>query len=589
MSPPAGRRPIRKLDEATIREIAAGEVVERPASVVKELVENSLDAGARSVEVRIEQGGLALIEVADDGSGLPAAEFPLAFERHATSKLVDASHLAEVSTLGFRGEALASIAAVARVRFASRVSGKEAHEMEVEAGHESPLRPTARAPGTTVTVRDLFFNTPARRKFLRSVAAETLQVADVVERLYLANPSVTLTLSVDGKERARYPRAGTLREAAAQALGPEFAERAFEFQGIGGPGVWVEGVASHPSVTRGTSSRLIFSANGRAIASRAMLDGLRAAYFDLIPRGRYPLAAVRLTVEPGYVDVNVHPTKREVRFQDESEIREALRTLVRSHLQSAPLPSGVPFRAPPSPGTRPAPDLSYRSAAQRTLSGIPAPVAAAGEAPPAPSEEVFRVASTLMGRPLGLRVLGQVGDLFIVAESPDQEGALVVVDAHAASERVAFERLRATTAPGQQELLVPVELELTPRQASTWNSHRESILAMGFSVEPFGGNHYRVLAVPAFLWHRVDARRLAGLLDELADGEKTEARENLHDRVAKTVACHMAIRGGDPLTLEEMRHLLEELASTPDHFTCPHGRPVMVSLPRAELNRWFHR
>ena len=599
--PPGPQARIRKLDEDTIRQIAAGEVVERPASVVKELVENSLDANAKEIRVGIEGGGVELIEVADDGWGIPEDEFSMAFERHATSKLTDATDLFSVTTLGFRGEALASIAAVSKVKLTSRATGSpDAYEVEAEAGNLSVPRRAARAIGTTVEVRDLFFNTPARRKFLKSAASEMLRITDMVEHLYLANPSVTFIILSGGKEVSRYLATSSLKEAASNVYGVEFIERSFEFSGSGGPGIWVEGLSSHPALTRGTASRIAFAVNRRTIFSRSLTEALRSAYINVIPRGRYPLALAHLKVDSGYVDVNVHPTKKEVRFQWEEELRDSLRALVRSHLDTAdrtspanrpiPTPTSTPIRPPASTqGT-------FRTFEHVVMAKEPTSV-------PKPLEERFRGFRTAVegfgeSHP-PITILGQIADLYIVGErtegssgpSPGQPepGTMVVIDAHAASERVIYEKLRGSALPAHQDLLSPVELELTLRQIEVWKLCREDVEKMGFVVEPFGGNVFRIHAVPAFLWHRVNPERLKSVLDELSEGNAADVKESIHERVAKTVACHMAIRGGDALTMGEMKRLLEELYSTPENFTCPHGRPIMVTLSREELDRWFHR
>jgi DNA mismatch repair protein MutL len=595
---PAASQRIHRLDESTVRQIAAGEVVERPASVVKELIENSLDAGAREIRVTVEGGGTELIEVSDDGWGIPEEEFALAFERHATSKLRDAASLPNVTTLGFRGEALASIAAVSRARLTSRASGsEEAHEMVVEAGKRSLPHSAARSVGTTVEVRDLFFNTPARKKFLKTPGTESLRIADLVERVYMANPSVTFVLFSGGKEVARYPAAASLKEAATNVFGEEFLERSFGFSGTGGPGIWVEGIASHPALTRGTSTRIALAINGRAIFSRPLTEALRSAYLDIIPRGRYPLALVHLKVEAGYVDVNVHPTKREVRFQWEEELRNSLRSLVRSHLDLAPRTS--PANRPAVP--RPTASRLSPAPSQGTLKGYLGPELA-GLEPRGVQAPVGVSVTHVLGEAHGvtrspITILGQIGDLYIVGElagdaSPgEKESApsMVLIDAHAASERVVYERLKGTELVSHQDLLAPVEMELTPRQIETWKLFQGEIAMMGFVVEPFGGRSFRVHAVPSFMWHRVQPERLLAVLDELSEGNEAEVRESLHERVAKTVACHMAIRGGDAMTMGEMKRLLEELYDTPENFTCPHGRPIMVTISREELNKWFHR
>lgn len=575
-------RSIHRLEEGTIRQIAAGEVVERPSSVVKELIENALDAGATEVQVRISGGGLGLIEVADNGQGIPIGDFPLVFERHATSKLRDAAELPSVSTLGFRGEALASIAAVAHVHLLSRCEGTtNAFEMEVEPGSSfAAPRPAARARGTTLAVRDLFFNTPARRKFLRSAATESLKIADVLEQLYLASPGVALVLSSDGRELARYPRTDSLAEAAVHAFGNEFVENSFRFSGSGGPGTWIEGVASQPALHRGNSSRIQFAVNGRAFVSRPLMEVLRSAYLDLIPKGRYPLALVHFTVEGDGVDVNVHPSKREVRFRWEEELRSSLRSAVVSGMGGARR-SSVPLpREPPMRGTLgPSPPRVEPARQSRLFEGEEPPVSAKA---PATVDGGAPTTSSLL-------ILGQVGALYVVAEPTDGRGVLVLVDAHAASERIIYERLLKSSPEGVQELLSPVPLQLTARQAEVLAGAESELNAMGFRIASFGGRTYRVSGVPSLLHHRTDPRRLLGVLDEIDQGEGLKARTELHDRVVKTVACHMAIRAGDILSLPEMERLLAELYVTKNNFTCPHGRPIMVTLRRDDLDKWFHR
>ena len=578
-SPPA-RHGIHRLDESTVRQIAAGEVVERPASVVKELVENALDAGATQIRISLERGGLDLIEVADDGQGISRSDFPLLFERHATSKLQSPEQLLTVGTLGFRGEALASIAAVAHVGVASRPEGAStAYSMDVGPGrsYEEP-RPVARAPGTTLAVRDLFHNVPARRKFLKSVPAETQRITEIVEHLYLATTSVSFQLTSDGGEVLRFPPAKSLTEAATNAFGVEFAERCFTFSGSGGPGTWVDGVVSHPSLTRGNSGRLLFAVNGRPIVSRPLVEALRSAFLDIIPKGRYPLGLVHLQIEGEGVDVNVHPSKREVRFRWEEELRSSLRSLVVSNLQEAGR-SSLPPPSPPASVVLPLSPPPPPPGVQQTLSA------------PGGSGIATEVRPTVRGTSVQpkLILLGQVGALYIVGERDDGQGLLVLIDAHAASERVIYERLVTETAPAHQDLLVPTDIDLTPRQATVFARARDDLREMGFQVEHFGGSRYRVSAIPSFFWHRVEPSRISQVLDELGEADARKVRSELRERVAKTLACHMAIRAGDALTLEEMERLVKELYGARDTFTCPHGRPIMISLRRDELDKWFHR
>lgn len=601
---PRPRRRIRRLDERTVHEIAAGEVIERPASVAKELVENAMDAGAHDIRVRWAEGGLSLLEVADDGMGIAAQDLPVAFERHATSKLEDARDLPQVRTLGFRGEALAAIAAVSKVRVVTRTpESPEAVEAVVEAGRLEGPRPAARAPGTTMEVRDLFFNTPARRKFLKSAATESLRITETMESLYLSHPDVAFHLLPDGREPTDLPAVGSLREAAARVFGTGFLERAFEFQGAGGPGLWIRGVASHPGFSRGTARGIVVVVDGRVITSKALQDGVRFAYREVLPQGRFPAVLLHLTTEPGRVDVNVHPTKKEVRFEKESELRECLHNLLRAQLRDQPreiTPAvrgevadlfGSSRRGNLAAASRsevaPTPSIVGHQSVLPDLEGT-----ASGSFPPlAPSlgagEGGTRVPGTSVHPPL--RLLGQVGALYVVAEDASAPGTLVLIDAHAASERVIYERLRANEPAARQELLVPLDLELTSRQRRALEVYGTELERAGFGVEPFGPGRYRLRAVPFFRGHRARPEGVQRLLDELADGGRSAPADPLREKVAKSAACHMAIRGGDALSFPEMSRLLSELYACPESFTCPHGRPIMVTFPRERVDRWFLR
>ncbi len=623
---PPTRPRIRKLDERTIHEIAAGEVIERPASVVKELVENALDAGAHEVGVRVRAGGLELIEVADDGCGLLPTDLPVAFERHATSKLSDARDLPTVRTLGFRGEALAAIAAVSRVTLTTRTPGSpEGSRLRVEGGIQGDVEPAARSLGTTVEVRDLFFNTPARRKFLRSGTTEGLRIVELLEGLYLAHPDVSFRIAQEDRPEVRYPASTSRKEAAARVFGVKFVEGAFDFSGAAGPGLWAEGVASHPAFSRGTGRGIVLCVDGRVIASKSLQDGVRFAYHEVLPSGRFPVVLLHLRTEPGRVDVNVHPAKREVRFEREGELRDALQSLIRSRLRDQPrdapaqgrlpssgLPSGKEGAAPSRSSSASSSSLFPGHQTPDELGPVPLTRPLGSEAGMANASGVRPFISTserplalTRARPLdgagppvvvgatavhpGLLVLGQVGDLYIVGESQSSPRALVLVDAHAASERVLYERLRSAEPPARQELLSPFEVELTPRQRATFESYGTELLRAGFVLEPFGRTSFRLRSVPFFRGHRAKPEAILRLLDELADAGRGSPRDPLRERVAKSAACHMAIRGGDVLSMNEMHRLLEDLYACPESFTCPHGRPIMLTLPRDRLDRWFLR
>jgi DNA mismatch repair protein MutL len=582
------RTPIRRLDAETVALIAAGEVVERPASVVKELVENAYDAGAREVRVALGGGGIDRIAVADDGWGIPEGELSLAVERHATSKLPD-GRLDAILTLGFRGEALASIGSVSRLSILSRTRGAdEAHGIRVEGGRVTGTFVQGAPPGTTVEVRDLFFNTPARRKFLRSAPSEQVDVVGVAGALHLARPSVTLLLESEGRELARYPRTERLKDAVIRVLGPELIDQTFEVDAPDQEGVAFRAVLGRPAVSRGTPQGLFLSVNGRPVASRPLATAVRLAFDDYLPRTRYPMGSVHLTIDPSRVDVNVHPTKREVRLARERDVAERLRREVRSALVRAPQAAdrggaAAPFsrprlpsvEVPPAGPAEPVPlrfalPPSDRTAAQRILTEAAEPRA---------------VASSTGHPPVTLHAC--LFRLYWVGESED---ALVVVDQHAASERVVYEALRQDGRLARQELVSPVTLRLTARQASLLEARQAEIAAAGYLVEPFGGGAWRVGAVPVYRGRLARAELLPALLDELADGGRPTVPNGLAERTCATIACHAAVRAGDVISAEEMGRILEALYRLPEAaYACPHGRPILVRLPRGRLDRWFLR
>lgn len=585
------RRPIRRLAPDTVERIAAGEVVERPASVVKELVENALDAGATTVTVRIEGGGIDRVSVADDGIGIPPEELDLAVERHATSKIDPDGPVESIGTLGFRGEALAAIAAVSRLRLISRPPDREVAEgISVVGGTPAGRFAEGRAPGTTVEVSDLFFNTPARRKFLRSPAAEQVEVARALERIYLAYPPFTLVLESEGREIATYPASSDLRDAAARVLGTEFLTGSFA---VGGevPGGRIHAVLGRPSLAASSSHALHLGVNGRAIRSRTLEQAVRVAFGDYLPRSRFPVGVVHLELSPAGLDVNVHPTKREVRFVREREIADAVRVRVREGLIAAPQvaeladrgvgPSaGLPAAGPPSwPG-----GLSTRSASRvGTIGAIPPRQQTLEQVGPGlPPAEV----GPTPGHPR-LVLLGCLGALYWIAEGDD---GLVLVDQHAASERVVYESLRRAQSVARQVLVEPVPLRLTGVQRSALDAHAADVARAGFEVEPFGPETYCVRTVPSFSGRRARAESVAALLDELASGGRPTEPDGLAERTSATLACHAAIRAGDVVAPEEFARVLDALYALPESaYSCPHGRPIVLRIPRSRIDRWFLR
>jgi DNA mismatch repair protein MutL len=584
-APASVRARIRRLAPETVERIAAGEIVERPASAVKELVENAFDAGATSVSVHLREGGLRRIEVADDGTGIPADELELAVERHATSKLAPLGPVEAITSLGFRGEALAAVAAVSRLRIASRPPGTDVAEgIEVDGVAVVERFAEPRAPGTTVEVAELFFNTPARRKFLKPPAREQLEVLRTVERLYLARPAVAIRLASEAGELASFPATSRLEEAAAHVLGPDFPRASFRLRGTG-PDAEVEGVLGLPALAGPTFAGLHLAVNGRPVASRALAQAVRAGFGDVLPRARFPVGVVHLSVPPEQVDVNVHPTKREVRLAAARPVEDWLRREVRAALVAASRLS-APAAAPARPrvvSAAPGPDRGP---------ALPAPSGAAVGGPvqrtlavgPATSATVLVAAGG--GRPR-LELLGAVGALYWVAATDD---GLVLIDQHAASERLLYDTLRAGGVLARQTLVEPVALTLTAGDRAALAAHGPEVRATGFEVEPFGPGSFRVLSVPSYRGRSAPAAAVVELVRELAAGGRATLPDGLEERRAASIACHAAIRAGDVVERVKLAELLGALDRLPDRpRSCPHGRPIFVHLPRTRLDRWFLR
>jgi DNA mismatch repair protein MutL len=563
---------IRLLPPAVADRIAAGEVVERPASVVKELVENALDAGARRIAVAVEGGGTARITVEDDGGGIAPAELALAVERHATSKLAD-ERLIEIATLGFRGEALPSIGAVSRLEIVSRAAGSDTGAMiAVEAGAKGEVRPAAAPQGTRVTVRDLFFATPARLKFLRTARTEADSCAQAVRRLALAHPGIGFTVTLDGRAALAVPPSDRARRIA--GLIPDLAEHAIAVASERGAFA-LAGVIGPPSLTRATAAEQHLMVNGRPVADRLLRTALRVAFGDLVAQGRHPLAVLALTLPPEAVDVNVHPAKAEVRFREPDAVRGFVIAALRSAL-------GTARSVAPTPAARWAPPLRLAAAASALAEAPALPLAAPPLARPVPA------APPPPEHPLGA-ARAQLLDTYIVAETAD--GAVVLVDQHAAAERLAHEALkRALEAGGiaPQTLLSPEVVELGPAAAEAVLARADDLARLGLAVEPFGGA-LLVRAVPAPLAGCDAAALLRDIAEELADTGETTALRVRIDAVLARMACHGSVRAGRRLAPAEMDALLRAIEATPNSFTCSHGRPTWIRLTRAELDRLFGR
>jgi len=564
-------------------QIAAGEVVERPVSVVKELVENALDAGATRVEVEVREGGQRLIAVADDGCGIPAGEVVLAFGRHTTSKLHDSEDLFRIRTLGFRGEALASIAASARVALTTRSRDEAAGTLvRIEGGELRQHEMVARPAGTTVTVEHLFFNLPARRKFLRSEGTESGHILNVIVAYALARPDVLFVLQQNGHEVVRTSGTGELAEALAEALGVDTARAMTALPGTqvpdGRSGAAVSGVVGAPSLHRGNRDALFFFVNGRWVQDRALTFAVEEAYRSLLPSGRHPVAVIDVRLDPADVDVNIHPTKREVRFRQGQDVFGAVQRAVRRALvEHVALPQAEALRGEVVP----------------LPEGRPQLVHVGREADPQPGQPALELlrpggpqAAPRTTRLPALRVVGQVAQTYIVAEGPD---GLYLIDQHAAHERVLYERLlglRATIAVPMQTLLEPRPVELTRYQAALLEERGEAIARLGFNIAPFGGATFLVRAVPVSFPEREITNLLAELLQPVPQREPARDWEQ---RALVTVACHSAVRAGQTLSEQEMRDLIRQLEETTLPYTCPHGRPTVVHMGLAQLEREFAR
>ena len=599
---------IRRLPPETASRIAAGEVIERPLSALKELVENALDAGARSIEVRVERALDALFSVADDGRGIVADELELALERHATSKLASVEDLDRIDTLGFRGEALPSIAAVSRMKLVSRPAASEAAALvRVEGGVVVERGLAARAPGTTVEVRDLFHNTPARRKFLNSPTGELRAALRMVESYALARPGTGWRFVVDGRERFAWGPAGSHRERAAQVWGASHAEQLLE-SSLQRGGYAVSALLGLPEHARATREGQVLLVNGRWVQSPALSQALRHAYGNLLPTGRFPAAVVWLTVPPDRLDVNVHPTKREVRFADDDTVFSLVAAACAQPLATIHPPFAVIGGAHPGEGSRTASGASGVSTfpdrvregsgggagGQMPLllpvtGGEPRAELSAAFAPP-PAAEAPAVVPEPAGAP-GTAREGEIWQLhrtYILA--PVRDG-LVIVDQHAAHERILFEealeRLRGTRA-SSQGLLFPALVDLPRSRFELLIEVADPLKQLGWDVAALSPPTIVIRGVPGSLHVEQPGQLLQQVLDGIAEGGPT-AQDQLLERVAASHACHTAIRAGDVLSVEAMRTLVDRLFGTSRPHGDPHGRPTFVRLELADLHRRFGR
>ena len=603
---------IRQLPPNLVNRIAAGEVVERPASVVKELVENAIDAGARRIDVTATGGGLQLIRVTDDGTGMARDDLALAVERHATSKL-GGDDLSHILTLGFRGEALPSIGAVARLSITSRLEGaSEASTISVDGGHKAALKPAALSAGTEVEVRDLFYATPARLKFMKSERAETAAIADHVKRLALAHPEVAFSLSNGERTSFRLEACppGLMDhglERMGRVLGSDFLADALPVSAARDT-MAAEGFAGLPTLHRANGLQCYLVVNGRPVRDKLIVGTVRAAYGDLLPRGRYPMLVLFLTVPPEEVDVNVHPAKTELRFRDPNAVRSLLIGALRDALGTAghratgslsqsALDRMVRPQHRPAPTPGAAPDTSpraYMSHSRPRGFGFSDKAQAPLEAVSAPSGDTrgTAIVEDEADYPLGA-ARAQVQDTFIIAQTAD---ALVIVDQHAAHERLVYERLKYAYSNGgitRQLLLIPDVVELDGEAVAALLAASNELESLGLVVEAFGQSAIVVREVPALL----GTCDVKGLLSDLAsalaeaeeDGEGGRVLAARLDHVLSTMACHGSVRGGRRLSPDEMNALLRDMEKTPFSGQCNHGRPTYIELKLTDIEKLFSR
>ncbi|MCP4381114.1 MAG: DNA mismatch repair endonuclease MutL [Hyphomicrobiales bacterium] len=593
--------PIRRLSESMVNRIAAGEVVERPASVVKELVENAIDAGSTRIEVVTSGGGASLIRVSDDGSGIAADDLPFAVERHCTSKLE--SGLDDIRSLGFRGEALASVGAAARLMVTSRQSGaSQAAEITVEGGRVGAVKPAALSAGTRVEVRDLFFSTPARLKFLKSERAESAAITDVVKRLAMVNPSIRFALSGSDRGSLDYPAvSGTdgQRVRLTQVLGADFADNAVAID-ASREGARLSGFAGLPTFNRANSLAQFLFVNGRPVRDKLLLGAVRGAYSDLLKHGRYPVATLFIGLDPAEVDINVHPTKADVRFRDPGLIRGLIVGAIReafatSGMRSSTTATGAtvtafrrgPIRPPASTTAWQAPLTPTGNAVANGLAE-PAQVAFEGGAVPSADSRYNEPVPEPSAHPLGA-ARAQLHETYVVAQTAD---GLVIVDQHAAHERLVYERLKRgleSRGVGRQILLIPEVVDLPAEDVDRLVDRADELATLGLVIERFGPGAVAVRESPSMLGAIDASSLLSDIAEQIAEWDTAGGLRDKLEQVASTMACHGSVRAGRRLKPEEMDALLREMEATPNASECNHGRPTYIELKLADIERLFGR
>lgn len=619
--------PIRQLSASVINKIAAGEVIERPASVVKELLENSVDAGATRIELTIEQGGTELIRVTDNGSGIPQEQLPLAVTSHATSKIVDADDLFQVATMGFRGEALASIAEVSQTTIRSRTASQDCgFEMLINGGHREPVQPCGCPQGTTIEVRQLFYNTPVRQKFMKTAQTERGHIVEAFTRVALAHPEIQMTCVNGSKATYNLPAAEAWSDRIEAFFGPEISSNLIALDNAHGE-IRIRGFVVDPAVSRANNRMQYLFLNGRYIRDRSLQHALSEAYRGLLMTGRYPACFLTLEIPFELVDVNVHPAKLEVRFQNGGQIYSQLLSTVRhrflstdltAHAQLSkkpvepfrPFPKGVSGDALLSPGssihgnqetiafsnTAPAFDWTQTPRQPQLDSGVgssESPGSAGGFSMegrddlgnPSPYPNPIGTGVAPSQTPTAL----QVHNTYLVSETPE---GMIVIDQHALHERVIYEQIRGKVVDGKlesQRLLVPEPVSLPPAEAAAVLEQTELLEQLGISISPFGGGTVLVSSYPAMLNKQNPAEMLRSVVDQIVEDGKTLDQRDLVDELLHMISCKAAVKAGDRLSPEEITALLEHRELCQDAHHCPHGRPTSLVFSRDELDRRFKR
>ena len=593
-----GQPIIRQLNETAINQIAAGEVVERPASAIKELVENAIDAGASRIDVDYADGGKRLIQVTDNGCGIASEDLALAMSRHATSK-IDGSDLLNIQSFGFRGEALPSLGAVGKLTLTSRTATGSGAELPVMGGQLSPVRPAAMQPGTRATLRDLFYATPARLKFLRSDRAEAQAIADVVKRLAMAEPAIAFSLRDTVTDRMVFQvqaeqgdMFSALRGRLGQIMGRDFVDNAIAVDAER-EGINLTGFAGLPTYSRGAAVAQYLFVNGRPVRDKLLLGALRGAYADFLSRDRHPAVALFVECDPTLVDVNVHPAKSEVRFREPAMVRGLIVSGLRhalaeaGHRASTTVSSAALGAFTPEPTGQP---RVYQMDRPRNAPGYSGLAETATMFEPQPSARVEEDAPQVEAqhRPLGA-ARAQLHENYILSQTED---GLVIVDAHAAHERLVYEKLKAqmaNTGVGAQALLIPEVISLSEGDMALLMEQNATLSQMGLSIELFGQGAVAVQSVPALLGH-VDVQRLVlDIVDELSDGGTQQSLQTQLDAILSRVACHGSVRTGRRMQADEMNALLREMEATPHSGQCNHGRPTYVSLAMSDIEKLFGR